>query len=142
PRQATPRGTTQRRVPLRCLPLTALPPAGMGQTTGQRTGLPFGLPGEAFSRSEEAPQVLDQGAICPDSMNLRRSSGVKNHLFSCIEQNRWCRLQKRVFRTRKKTTSFLPGEKKVVIETESLKKPKKRTTCFAEIKRKGGFLPS
>ena len=55
-----------------CLPLTALPPAGMGQTTGQRTGLPFGLQVEPFSRREEAPQVLDQGAICPDSMDLRR----------------------------------------------------------------------
>ena len=34
------------------------------------------MPGEKFSRSEEAPQVLDQGARSPDSMNLRRSSGV------------------------------------------------------------------
>ena len=60
-------------LPPRCLPLTALPPAGMGQTTGQRTSLPFGLHGEPFSRCEEAPQVLDQGAICPDSMDLRRA---------------------------------------------------------------------
>jgi len=72
----------------------------------------------------------------------KQLSGRESPPFSCIEQNRWFRLQKRVFRTRKKTTYFLPGEKKVVIETESLKKPKKRTTCFAEIKRKGGFLPA
>ena len=62
-----------RQPPPRCLPLTALPPAGMGHTTGQRTSLPFGLHGEPFSRCEEAPQVLDQGAICPDSMDLRRA---------------------------------------------------------------------
>lgn len=54
-----------------------------------------------------------------------------HHLFSCIEQNRWFRLKKRAFRTRKKTTSFLRREKKVVFETESLKKPNNRTTCFA-----------
>jgi len=53
-----------------------------GQTSGQRTGVPFGLPGERFSRCEEAPQVPDQGALCLDSVDLRRSPGVINHLFS------------------------------------------------------------
>ena len=92
-----------RQPPPRCLPLTALPPAGMGQTTGQRTSLPFGLHGEPFSRSEEAPQVLDQGAICPDSMDLRRAPAS---FTACFCKNG--RIGGKLAFSRQKAPSILP----------------------------------